>query len=195
MQIGLISDTHIPDHAKGLPDSIKEIFCGIDLILHAGDVYTVSVLDELECIAPVQAAEGDDDDWETTRDERVKNKHIFTVDGVTILLVHMMPRLLSDYKGFVGRVSSDYLDLPLPGDLATWVEFTHLEGSADEVKGHARVAVFGHTHKVTVNRNEAGVLLINPGSATFPDYKRGLGTVGLLTVNSGAAEVRIVRVW
>ncbi len=61
MLIGLTSDTHIPDHAKELPSQLKEAFRGFDLILHAGDIYVVSVLGELERLAPVLAAEGDDD--------------------------------------------------------------------------------------------------------------------------------------
>ena len=61
MRIGLISDTHIPDHADELPEQLKDAFRGVELILHAGDIYTIPVLDELEIIAPVLAAEGDDD--------------------------------------------------------------------------------------------------------------------------------------
>jgi putative phosphoesterase len=61
MRIGLLSDTHIPDVAEKLPDELMEVFQGVDLILHAGDLYTPSVLDDLERIAPVLAALGDDD--------------------------------------------------------------------------------------------------------------------------------------
>ena len=61
MRIGLISDTHIPHDAKAIPPQVKEVFRGVDLILHAGDIYLSSVLDELEEIAPVLAARGDDD--------------------------------------------------------------------------------------------------------------------------------------
>ena len=87
MHIGLLSDTHIPDDAKKLPRQIKETFRGVDLILHAGDVYDVSVLDELEHLAPVLAAYGDND-VEVLGDRRIKKKHMFTVDGVTIWLTH-----------------------------------------------------------------------------------------------------------
>ena len=48
MLVGLLSDTHIPDHAKKLPDQLKEVFRGVDMILHGGDIFAVSVLDELE---------------------------------------------------------------------------------------------------------------------------------------------------
>ena len=88
MLIGLISDTHIPDHAKELPQQLKDVFRGVDLILHAGDIYVPSVLDELELIAPVLAAEGDDDPFEMRIDKRVKWQQIITVEGVTIHLMH-----------------------------------------------------------------------------------------------------------
>ncbi len=91
MLIGLISDTHIPDHAKELPDQLKETFRGVDLILHAGDIYVPSVLDELEHLAPVLVAQGDDD-HEVLGDRRVKMKHILNIEGVTIWLTHTRPR-------------------------------------------------------------------------------------------------------
>ena len=88
MLIGLISDTHIPDHVKELPKQLEEVFRGVDLILHAGDIYTIPVLDALERIAPVLAAEGDDDPLPTANDRRVKRKHTLNLEGVNIWLVH-----------------------------------------------------------------------------------------------------------
>ncbi|MFC1977506.1 metallophosphoesterase family protein [Chloroflexota bacterium] len=88
MLIGLISDTHIPNHAKELPAQLKEVFRGVDLILHAGDIYNIATLDELECIAPVLAARGDDDPLVVMGDKRVEWKHTLRVEGVTIWLSH-----------------------------------------------------------------------------------------------------------
>jgi len=98
MLIGLLSDTHIrvPGYRAGLgqlcanalPPQIKDAFHGVDLILHAGDIYTLPILDELEHIAPIMAAEGDDDPFEIMNDKRVKWKHVITVAGITIWLAH-----------------------------------------------------------------------------------------------------------
>jgi putative phosphoesterase len=98
MIIGLLSDTHIrvPGYraelsqlsASTLPHQIKEAFQGVDLILHAGDIYTLPILDELETIAPILASEGDDDPFEIMNDKRVKWKHVIKVGGVTIGLAH-----------------------------------------------------------------------------------------------------------
>jgi len=55
--VGVISDTHIPQFKK-LPEAIWEHFTGIELIIHAGDLSILSVIDELETIAPVVAVQG-----------------------------------------------------------------------------------------------------------------------------------------
>jgi hypothetical protein len=54
--IGLISDTH------GLlrPD-VHDVFAGVELILHAGDVGGDEILDELSLIAPTEAVFGNTD--------------------------------------------------------------------------------------------------------------------------------------
>ena len=59
--IGLISDTHIPDRAREIPQKVKEAFKDVDLILHAGDLTSLSVIEELEKIAPVMAIQGNKD--------------------------------------------------------------------------------------------------------------------------------------
>jgi len=61
MKLGIISDTHIPVRSACLPEKIFEIFQGVDRILHAGDIESEKVLDELEAIAPVWAVAGNMD--------------------------------------------------------------------------------------------------------------------------------------
>ena len=61
MLIGLISDTHIPDRARVLPEKVLTSFKDVDLIIHAGDLTTTRVIDELEDIAPVIAIQGNMD--------------------------------------------------------------------------------------------------------------------------------------
>jgi len=94
----LLSDTHvrISGHnvslstltSSELPLQIREAFKGVDLILHAGDIYSLPILNQLETIAPVLATEGDDDPFETTIDRRVKHTQTITVEGVTIWMSH-----------------------------------------------------------------------------------------------------------
>lgn len=56
-RIGVISDTH--DHFE---TKVREIFKGVDRILHAGDIGLPWVILELEDIAPVTAVLGNTDD-------------------------------------------------------------------------------------------------------------------------------------
>ena len=74
--IGLISDTHIPARAKTIPNKVFKIFQDANLILHAGDLTRLSVLEELEQMAPVFAVHGNMD----TRDVKEKSPVINSVD-------------------------------------------------------------------------------------------------------------------
>jgi len=82
MLIGLISDTHIPEIAKELPAQVKKVFKDVDLILHAGDIFVDSVLEELGTIAPLLAARGDDD--YQIQDKRMDEVHNLTLDGLNV---------------------------------------------------------------------------------------------------------------
>jgi putative phosphoesterase len=56
-KIGVISDTHIPEF-KQLPEAVWTHFAEVELIIHAGDLSRLSVIDELEGLAPVVAVQG-----------------------------------------------------------------------------------------------------------------------------------------
>ncbi len=98
MLIGVLSDSHIrvPGTRVGLstltaerlPREVLKVFQGVDLILHAGDIYTVPVLDLLETVAPVLASEGDDDPFEVVNDPRVKHEQYLQIDGKTLWMTH-----------------------------------------------------------------------------------------------------------
>lgn len=61
MLIGLISDTHIPDRARQIPQNVIDAFSDVDLIIHAGDLTSLEVIEELEKTAPVMAVQGNID--------------------------------------------------------------------------------------------------------------------------------------
>lgn len=70
-----------------MPPQVYGLFRGVDLIFHAGDVYSPTVLDELEWLAPVLVALGNGDAGLEV-DRRVRRTHCLQVDGLTIGLVH-----------------------------------------------------------------------------------------------------------
>lgn len=85
MLIGLISDTHIPDRAKVLPEKVLDSFENVDLILHAGDLTSPRVIDELENIAPVMAIQGNMDRVNGIDLPKAK---VIEAEGLKIGLVH-----------------------------------------------------------------------------------------------------------
>jgi uncharacterized protein len=86
MIVGVLSDTHIPSTVQSLPPVIFDIFKDVELILHAGDIVELSVLDELRALAPVEAVAGNMDDSEVLA--RLPQKKILTLDRYRVGLIH-----------------------------------------------------------------------------------------------------------
>ncbi len=162
MRIGLISDTHVPEISRAVPPRVAEAFDGVDLILHAGDLSVPAVLDELQRIAPVLAARGDDD--YQLEDERIEDVQQLNFDGTSIYVIHSS---VFWARSIIERPADH--DLEKPPD----------------------VVVFGHTHRDWME-NVGQSLLVSPGSAVFPYYQLRLGTVALLTIGNGATQAQIV---
>ena len=57
----VISDTHIPKVGDSLPREVLEAAREADLVLHAGDLVEMRVLEELRAVAPVRAVTGNMD--------------------------------------------------------------------------------------------------------------------------------------
>jgi len=172
-RIGLISDTHIPEAGKALPEEIREAFGDVDLTLHGGDLHVLAVLDWLEDISPVRAVRGNGDDGMGGRppvpeDPTLQPTQLIDVGGLRLGMVHGMP---------------------LPDEMP----WTSLEKTMDRLfGGSVDVIVFGDTHVEYIGRHN-GVLLVNPGSPTLPhNVTDHLGTVGILEINNGRAIAGIV---
>ncbi len=86
MKIGVLSDTHVPSIVPALPPVIYDIFQGVDLILHAGDIVELSVLDDLRAIAPVEAVAGNVDSAEVQA--RLPSKKVIPIGNFTVGLIH-----------------------------------------------------------------------------------------------------------
>jgi uncharacterized protein len=61
VRVVVLSDTHSPRRWKRCPPEVANYLQRADLILHAGDVCTVDVLEELSRYAPVRAVLGNND--------------------------------------------------------------------------------------------------------------------------------------
>ena len=132
MEIGILSDTHGWFH-PGLADDLE----GVDLILHAGDVGDVHILDMLRTIAPVRAVYGNIDGW----DVRAEAPEIdeFEAGGLRFFMTHIAGRPGRWQRGMGRRLADARPD----------------------------VFVCGHSHILQIERVESlgGMLFINPGAA------------------------------
>jgi len=158
VNLGILSDTHIPDRARVLPLRLLEIFRSesVDAILHAGDVCIPGVLRELEQIAPVYAVRGNRDIYAL---HHLPLQLVLNFEGYKVGMVHGHGRLheyLSDKAHYLvsglqeGRFRTRLIKA-LPG---------------------VNVMVFGHLHR-RFYEWEQGMLLLNPGSACCPDWYSG----------------------
>jgi putative phosphoesterase len=163
-RIGVLSDTHMPASVRTLWDEIGSAFEGVDLILHAGDIVLPSVLDQLEEIAPVLAARGNNDPgWD---DPRLADMQWLDLEGFRIAIVHDME----------------------PEDEPIDVLCRKYLGGEP-----ADVMVTGHTHFERLTWRD-DTLQVNPGSAVHPHlWSTRLGTVALLELAPGALRARVVR--
>lgn len=181
MKIGLISDTHSAGSGRDLPDRVLRALGGVDLILHCGDLECIGVLDYLETVAPVLAVRGYEDPRE--QGERLADAtRVVHAGMVSIGMIHDI-----QWPGPRIATTGDGTGLVLP------------EGRAGEILSAkfgqpVDVVVFGDTHEELVCRWD-GVLMINPGSPTYPGrrHRRGaLGTLALLDVDGEEAVARII---
>ena len=86
-KIGVISDTHIPQF-KQLPPAIWQHFDGVERIIHAGDLSVLSVITELETIAPVVAVQGNIEEEEVMLQLPIKRE--IMVGNCRIGIVHIL---------------------------------------------------------------------------------------------------------
>ena len=87
MRVVALADTHAPRRWKSCPPRVAEQLHQADLILHAGDVCTAVVLDELSRFAPVLAVVGNNDGpdvaaWGATPTVQTD------IDGLTVAMIH-----------------------------------------------------------------------------------------------------------
>jgi putative phosphoesterase len=81
--VGVISDTH------GIFDpSVPNLFQGVDCILHAGDIGTLRVYQQLESLAPVTAVVGNMDDGHLFLN--FASQKVLEIDGFRIWLLHVL---------------------------------------------------------------------------------------------------------
>lgn len=87
MRIAVLADTHAPRHWKSCPVTVARYLESAELILHAGDVCTVEVLDELAGFAPVLAVRGNNDGADIAR-WGAPEMLTTNIDGLELAMIH-----------------------------------------------------------------------------------------------------------
>ncbi len=169
--IGLVSDTHIPEARRELFEEVYDVFRGVDLILHAGDMHDIVVLDWLEqrCGVPVLGVCGNGDDGSSGRtiapdDPRLPYNQLLHVGGLRIGMTH------------------DFPDRPILNSASLEERMERHFG------GRVHIVVAGDTHTPLV-RMWQGTLVVNSGSPTYPrNLNTQLGTVGFMAIRDGVVD-------
>ena len=87
MRVVVLADTHAPRRWRVCPPRVAEQLRGADLILHAGDVCTVSVLAELAEYAPVVAVLGNNDEPDVAAWGAAETAEL-DLEGLSVAMVH-----------------------------------------------------------------------------------------------------------
>jgi len=162
VRLALLADSHIPFQLPCLPEKLLERIAGVQLILHAGDLVTGRVLDELQSVAPTLAVAGNCDPRSLRHD--LPERRTERLEEWTVGLAHgHQPHALQDR--YIGHGYDD------PA-MALFYRLMR------EQLPEAEIIVFGHFHRPVVKRLQ-GVWFVNPG-AVAPSY--GRSTFALMTL-------------
>lgn len=173
--IGVISDTHIPSIVKSLPKEIFEIFQGVNLIIHAGDIENLETLKELEKIVPVFAVQGNVDQKETK--EKLPEGLLVKIFDWKIGIIH------SPFPFWLGS----HFNLSQEKMAKKLAEIENFD-----------ILIFGHTHRpflkeLNFEEKDAErpkkILLINPGSPTYPFFSEPSVAILKITKDSFKGEI------
>lgn len=168
--VGLIADTHVPQRLPRLPPTVADLFRGVALILHAGDLNRWPVLEDLARLAPVVAVKGNADVG-----LRLPSREIVEVNGVRIGLVH-------GHGGWQAYLRDKLREQAVGPEPLRYFRYAR---SAFTEPVH--LIVSGHTHRPHLVQVD-GVWLVNPGPVA-PDYYIQIGpTAGLLHLRPGEAR-------
>ena len=127
MKIVALSDTHAPRRWRSCPPRVAAHLRGADLILHAGDVCTAGVLDELSAFAPVRAVLGNNDGPDVAAWGAPESVQL-DLDGLQVAMIH-------DSGQAAGRIAR--MRRRFPG--AGLVVFGHSHIPLDQYGGGLRI--------------------------------------------------------
>ncbi|EHK89162.1 phosphoesterase [Saccharomonospora azurea SZMC 14600] len=87
MRVLVLSDTHVPQRARELPERVWSEVAAADVVVHAGDWVSVDLLDRLDAAASRLVAVYGNNDGPELR-ERLPEVARVELDGVRLAVVH-----------------------------------------------------------------------------------------------------------
>lgn len=175
MKIGVIADTHIPDQRRSLPARVLEIFAPVEIVLHAGDITQLSVLQQLQDqVSLTFAVYGETDDAEVR--SFLQPSQVLEFGGLRVGLIHGNRDPRTEFNLRLNRMlrRSPYS--------AAFIRYLLSRFNGVDA------IVFGHTHIPYAKMHE-GVFIFNPGSL-IPG--RSAPSVGLLEIDARGIRGRIM---
>ncbi len=157
LRVGLVADSHVGEFLDEMPAWVEESLGGCDLILHAGDLSVVGVLDRLDGIAPVRAVRGDHD----VDADALPESLVVGAAGWRIGLVHGSWSRRWDATTVARTVAT--------GD-RSWQR--RLEAELRQRLGAVDAVVYGHWHLPRIARTGSALMVcpgaVCPGGALGP---------------------------
>lgn len=177
MKIGVLADTHIPDKRRSLPARVLEIFSTVEIVLHAGDITRMDLLQQLqEQVSLTFAVYGEGDAPETRT--FLQETQVLEFGGRRIGLIHGNRDPRTEFNQRVRR---------LLRRKSNHGEFhDYLLSRFNDVDA----IVFGHTH-LPYAKTHGGVFLFNPGSLV---PHTGAPSVGMLEIDARGIRGRILAI-
>ena len=163
-RVGVVADTHVGEHLPVVPPEVLEVFAGVDLILHAGDLSDASVLEDLGRVAPVVAVRGNHDVQPGL--EHLGRDLLVSVGGARIGLTH-------GHRSAAVEFPAAALSL-----LSGRPRLMNFESSMRRHFRDVDVVVTGHLH-MPVHRVVRGALVFSPGAVYVPEQDPGFDWSGI----------------
>lgn len=146
MLVGVISDTHLL--GEPVPEPVMQALAGSEMILHAGDIVEMAVLQQLSTIAETFAVHGNMDHGDTAR--LLPARRTVEAHGFRIGLTHGH----GPPSGIVERVAAEF-------DHVDCIVFGHTHNPVVETRGGVLFFNPGSpTDRMFASRNTVGFLEI-----------------------------------
>ncbi len=178
----LLSDTHIYSRREHLPEHIMRAFQDAkpDLILHCGDIYTMTLIDDLRMIAPVYAVRGNRDILNRYRlpakiDLNIGHFRIYAEHGQGKMFAYLFMKIYLSVLQFLRR-SPDYSKV-----VKIKKDFINYD-----------LYCFGHSHSRFLEKRDK-TILINPGHLNIadPHHEHESPSYAIITLTEDIVKVTI----